>query len=56
MEDFIKTTNKRLERDQNEVLKSSIDEPQTLIETNSNQWWIGPLDSNFKAIKKNLKY
>jgi hypothetical protein len=34
---FIKTTNERLERDKNEILEFSIDEPQTLVETNFNQ-------------------
>jgi hypothetical protein len=37
IENFIKTTNERLERDQNEKLKSSFDEPQILVEINSNQ-------------------
>jgi hypothetical protein len=36
MEDFIKTINVRLNHDQNETLKSSFDESQILIVTNSN--------------------
>jgi hypothetical protein len=37
MKDFIKTTNKWLERGQNESLKNSFNESQILVETNSNQ-------------------
>jgi hypothetical protein len=37
LENFIKTTNEMLECDKNEILESSIDKSQILIETNFNQ-------------------
>jgi hypothetical protein len=37
MKIFIKTTNERFECDQKKIIESSIDEPQILVEINSNQ-------------------
>jgi hypothetical protein len=37
IENFIKTTNEQLKRDQNKTLESSFDDSQTLVEINYNQ-------------------
>jgi hypothetical protein len=37
IENFIKTTNEQLKRDQNKTLESSFDDSKTLVEINYNQ-------------------